>query len=285
MRRPGREDAWTKSIKSNLINGHTEEDYFCSAHGAWAGLVDKGLITAHSGHLLRDWIYRLQHLYIVQKDCKCSEGLDAEKFDTKQILDTRFDVKGILIQNMGRDLQFRSPWCCQAKDNGGHPGICQKCYGYDPATGKLPDIGLPVGILAAQALGERISQETIKSFHTGGITQKEKKGLALVQYLRKAFSTSKTIKNSSTASRKLQKIFEQFSSGSCPNLIHFEVILRGYRSDENINDFLIRLADSQATSKIADIAIKNSMDDLYGVVGRIVSGRLIDTGPKGVIDG
>ena len=83
MRRPGREDAWTEPIKSNLINGHTEEDYFFSAHGARAGLVDKGLITAHSGHLLRDWIYRLQHLYIVQEDCGSSEGLDADKFDTR----------------------------------------------------------------------------------------------------------------------------------------------------------------------------------------------------------
>jgi len=139
--------------------------------------------------------------------------------------------------------------------------------------------------LAAQALGERISQETLKSFHTGGIAHKEKKGLALVQYLRKAFSVSAKIKNTSNTSRKLKEIFEQFPSGSRPNLIHFEVILRGYRSDENINGLLRKIANSQAASKVVDMAIKNSMDDLYGVVGRIVSGRLIDTGPKGVING
>ena len=176
MRRPGREDLPTEPIESNLIDGHTEEDYFRSAHGARAGLVDKGLITAHSGYLFRDWIYLLQHLYIVQEDCGSSQGLDAEKFNKRQIIDTRFDVKGNLIRTTENGLQFRSPWTCQAKDDGGHPGICQKCYGYDPATCKLPDIGLPVGILAAQALGERISQGTLKSFHTGGVAQKEKKG-------------------------------------------------------------------------------------------------------------
>jgi len=139
--------------------------------------------------------------------------------------------------------------------------------------------------LAAQALGERISQETLKSFHTGGTAQKEKKGLALVQYLRTAFSTSKKLTDRSSASNKLQEIFMQFPSGSRPNLIHFEVILRGYKSDDNINGFLTNIANSQAASTLVDLAINNSKDDLYGMIGRIVSGRLIDTGPKGAIDG
>ena len=282
MRRPGREDVLTEPIQSNLINGHTEKDYFCSAHGARAGLVDKGLITAHSGHLLRNWIYRLQHLYIVQKDCGSTEGLDANKFDTEQILDFRFDLKGFLIKNIERGIQFRSPWTCKAKDAGGHPGICQKCYGHDPATGKLPDIGLPVGILAAQALGERISQETLKSFHTGGTAQIEKKGLVLVKYLRNAFK--KNLKDNSSASIMLQEIFEEFPRAGHPCLIHFEVILKAYKLGGNINSFLSKIADSQASSRIANIAFKNSKDDLYGVIELIVSGRLIDTGPKGVID-
>jgi len=285
MRRPGRDDALSEPIKTNLINGHTEKDYFYSAHGARAGLVDKGLITAHSGQLLRDLIYRSQHLYIVQNDCGCLGGLDGEKFDAEQILDARFDVKGILIKNLDKDLQFRSPWTCSAKDEEGHHGICQKCYGYDPATRGLPDIGLPIGILAAQALGERISQETLKSFHTGGVAQKEKKGLALVQYLRTAFSTSKKLTDRSSASRKLQEIFTQFPSGSRPKLVHFEVILRGYKSDDNINGLLSKIASSQAASTVVDLAINNNKDDLYGMIPRIVSGRLIDTGPKGAIDG
>jgi len=285
MRRPGRMDVLTEPIKSNLINGHTEADYFLTAHGARAGLVDKGLITAHSGQLLRDWIYLLQHLYIVQKDCGANEGLDAENFDAVQILDSRFDLKGMLIQNIDKGLQFRSPYICTAKDGHGNVGICQKCYGYDPATGNLPDIGLPVGILAAQALGERVSQETLKSFHTGGIAEKEKKGFELVQYLRETFLASKKIISNPIASKSLKEIFEQFPSGSRPNLIHFEVILRGYKPDKNNNDFLCQIAKSQTVSKVVNMAIKNRMDDLHGVIGRIISGRMIDTGPKGVIDG
>ena len=283
MRRPGREDVLTESIQSNLIKGHTEKDYFCSAHGARAGLVDKGLITAHSGSLFRYWIYLLQHLYIVQKDCGCAEGLDADKFDKEQILGSRFDLKGFLVENVEKGIRFRSPWTCQAKDAGGHPGICQKCYGLDPSTGQLPEMGLPIGILAAQALGERISQGTLKAFHTGGAAQKEKEGFVLIEYLRNSFK--KNLKDNSSASIIIQEIFTQFPQSGLPCLIHFEVLLRGYKSKKNINGFLSKIADSQAPSNIADIAIKNSMDDLYGVIGRIVSGRLIGTGPKGVIDG
>ena len=194
----------------------------------------------------------------------------------------RFNLNGMLIQNMDKGIQFRSLYTCTAKDRCGHPGICQKCYGCDPATGDLPDIGLPVGILAAQALGERISQETLKSFHEGGVEQKEKKGLELVKYLRKKFSATKTIKRTSTSAKKLKKVFEQFPSGSRPHLIHFEVILRGYKSDEN-NNLLAQMAKSQTMSKIVDMAIKNRMDDLHGAIGRIISGQMVDTGPTGVI--
>ena len=185
MRRPGRDDEFTKPIESCLLDGHSEGEYLCSAHGARAGLVDKGLITSYSGYFLRDLIFRLQHLYIVEEDCRTSKGLIADNVDHDQIAGTRFGLDGDLVNAITKDTPSRSPLTCTAKDSLNHAGICQKCYGLDPATGKLPEIGLPVGILAAQAIGERVSQETLKSFHTGGKVETEKKGLALVQYLTK----------------------------------------------------------------------------------------------------
>ena len=74
MRRPGRDDELTEPIESCLLSGHTEREYLCSAHGARAGLVDKGLITSYSGYFLRNLIFRLQHLYIVEEDCRTSKG-------------------------------------------------------------------------------------------------------------------------------------------------------------------------------------------------------------------
>jgi len=282
MRRPDSKDDLTESIESCLMGGHTEGEYLCSAHGARAGLVDKGLITAYSGHLLRDLIYRLQHIYVVEKDCRTSNGLNAEELDQKQILNSRFGMDGLLIKELTKDTIFRSPLTCQANDVGNHPGICQKCYGYDPATGYLPEIGVPVGILAAQAIGERVSQETLKSFHTGGKKEIEKKGSVLVGYLRKMFSDKTKDKVGEVG--KLNDIYNQFPSSGRPSLVHFEVILLGYKTKKEKHDFLSKFAHSQAPRFFFNMAVKGARDDLYDVVSRIVSGRMINTGPKGEHD-
>ena len=57
-----------------------------------------------------------------------------------------------------------SPLTCEA-----HRGICQRCYGRIPATGKLVKLNEAVGIIAAQSIGEPGTQLTMRTFHTGGV--------------------------------------------------------------------------------------------------------------------
>lgn len=47
-------------------------------------------------------------------------------------------------------------------------GICAKCYGRNLATQKPVSIGDPVGIIAAQSIGEPGTQLTLRTFHIGG---------------------------------------------------------------------------------------------------------------------
>ena len=44
----------------------------------------------------------------------------------------------------------------------------QRSYGIDMATGKLVDIAQPVGVIAAQSVGEPGTQLTLRTFHAGG---------------------------------------------------------------------------------------------------------------------
>jgi DNA-directed RNA polymerase beta' subunit len=278
MRRPGMDNDQTEPIESCLIKGHSVKDYLISAHGARAGLVDKGLITAHSGHLLRDWIYWFQNIYIVENDCKTSKGMMPDKIEKNQLLKFRFDKNGALIEKIHDDTLFRSPLTCNAKDSENHRGICQKCYGINPATGDLPTIGLPVGILAAQAVGERVSQETLKSFHEGGRKEDQKKGLTLVKYLRDMFPPEN--KSADSEVEKLIEIYKHFSESSRPSLVHFEVILLGYKLKKFTNSILGDMAKSQAPSNLLKMAVKTSNDNLFTAVSKIVSGRITNTGPK-----
>ena len=47
--------------------------------------------------------------------------------------------------------------------------ICQLCYGWSLAQGKLVSVGETVGVIAAQSIGEPGTQLTMRTFHTGGV--------------------------------------------------------------------------------------------------------------------
>lgn len=47
-------------------------------------------------------------------------------------------------------------------------GLCRKCYGADPSTGRYPSPGHPAGVIAAQSIGEPGTQLTLSAFHKGG---------------------------------------------------------------------------------------------------------------------
>jgi DNA-directed RNA polymerase subunit beta' len=47
-------------------------------------------------------------------------------------------------------------------------GVCQMCYGMDLSTGNIVEMGLAVGIIAAQSIGEPGTQLTMRTFHYGG---------------------------------------------------------------------------------------------------------------------
>lgn len=60
-------------------------------------------------------------------------------------------------------VKMRSPVYCKQP-------CCRKCYGRDIAAGtELPEIGRPVGFIAAQAIGEPGTQLTMKNFQKGGV--------------------------------------------------------------------------------------------------------------------
>ncbi|MEQ1932266.1 MAG: DNA-directed RNA polymerase subunit beta' [Fimbriimonadaceae bacterium] len=61
-------------------------------------------------------------------------------------------------------VQIRSPLTCELDH-----GICAKCYGIDLSSSKLVEVGVAVGIIAAQSIGEPGTQLTMRTFHTGGV--------------------------------------------------------------------------------------------------------------------
>ena len=70
--------------------------------------------------------------------------------------------------NNAETVPVRSPLTCLHFQNL-REDICQLCYGWSLAHGRLVSIGEAVGIIAAQSIGEPGTQLTMRTFHTGGI--------------------------------------------------------------------------------------------------------------------
>ncbi len=58
---------------------------------------------------------------------------------------------------------MRSVLSCESRH-----GVCALCYGYNLSEQKLVDIGEPIGVIAAQSIGEPGTQLTLRTFHIGG---------------------------------------------------------------------------------------------------------------------
>ncbi len=178
--------------KSNYRQGLSVFEYFTSARGARKGVADKALKTADAGYLTRRLVDVAHDVIIRMEDCETEESLEYDiaknSFNTarekllgrivaenilepkgrkvivkKGTLLTEEQVTQILKAGVAQ-VAARSPLSCAARY-----GICAACYGFDLTTRELVKIGTPVGVVAAQAIGEPGTQLTMRTFHTGGI--------------------------------------------------------------------------------------------------------------------
>jgi DNA-directed RNA polymerase subunit beta' len=91
----------------------------------------------------------------------------ADPFTAEPIAEANAEIEEELasaIQDAGIErVKIRSVLTCASRR-----GVCAKCYGRDLATGKLVELGLAVGVVAAQSIGEPGTQLTMRTFHIGG---------------------------------------------------------------------------------------------------------------------
>ncbi len=192
----GGADVIETPIKSNFKQGLTVLEYFISTHGARKGLADTALKTADAGYLTRRLVDVAQNAIITMDDCGTNRGVHmtflkegnevvqtlAERiqgrYAAEDIIDPTSPTGKILvyageeisnkmartIQNTGMtSVHVRSVLTCEADR-----GLCAKCYGRNLATLKPVVMGDPVGVIAAQSIGEPGTQLTLRTFHIGG---------------------------------------------------------------------------------------------------------------------
>ena len=181
-------------ITSNFREGLTVLQYFISTHGARKGLADTALKTADSGYLTRRLVDVAQDVIISQIDCGTLDGIESRAIvESGEIIEPLRDriVGRVTLEDINdpfsgesiataselitedlastiedsgvEKVKIRSVLTCAARR-----GVCAKCYGRDLGTGELTELGLAVGVVAAQSIGEPGTQLTMRTFHIGG---------------------------------------------------------------------------------------------------------------------
>jgi DNA-directed RNA polymerase subunit beta' len=194
-------------IKANFREGLSVFEYFISTHGGRKGLVDTALKTADSGYLTRRLIDVALDLSVTEHDCGTTDGIHIDLAATEGslkrvkkailgrtlaqdvvkdgeiVLRIHDEIDNIVAEQIHQlgltDLKVRSVLTCKTLG-----GACSKCYGWDLASGRMSQVGDPVGVVAAQSIGEPGTQLTMRTFHTGGIAGRDiTMGLPMVEML------------------------------------------------------------------------------------------------------
>ncbi|MCL2110260.1 DNA-directed RNA polymerase subunit beta' [Microgenomates group bacterium] len=174
--------------KSNFRGGLTIFEYVTSARGSRKGLTDSALKTADAGYLTRRLVDVAHDCIVRESDCGTSEhivlnresrpdvfanrilgrtvaediALEKEVIKVGEVID--YEMADKIAASKINEVSVYSPLTCRASH-----GLCAKCYGWDFATREKVQLGTPVGIIAAQSIGEPGTQLTMRVKHSGGI--------------------------------------------------------------------------------------------------------------------
>ncbi len=178
--------------KSNYRQGLSVFEYFTSSRGARKGVADRAIKTADAGYLTRRLVDVAHDVIIRAAECSDKAGmvlplpadslsaansrfvgrmLAAKVVDpkTKKVIAAEGEyleenLLKIMVSAGITSLAVYSPLTCKSRF-----GTCGRCYGWDMTTRRPVEPGVPVGVVAAQSIGEPGTQLTMRTFHSGGI--------------------------------------------------------------------------------------------------------------------
>ncbi len=194
-------------IKSNFREGLSIFEYVASARGSRKGLTDSALKTANAGYLTRRLVDVSHDMIVREEDCGTKKGVTVVAVDPERTasfadrLVGRTAVEAIIgkdkktivkaneeiseeqaleiVRNDIEEAVVRSAITCELRY-----GICAACYGWDFSVKRRVALGVPVGVVAAQSIGEPGTQLTMRVRHFGGVVMSDvTQGLPRVEEL------------------------------------------------------------------------------------------------------
>ena len=176
-------------IRSSYTGGLSSLEAFVATRGARKGLIDTALKTADSGYLTRRLVDVAQDVFTVEDAEGDDEGYAIYRSETEETmidfsnrLAGRYAAETIpghvnkdelitreIADSIDDDESVQSVKIQSVLSTNNLNGIPQRSYGVDMSTGKLVGNHQPVGVIAAQSVGEPGTQLTLRTFHNSGV--------------------------------------------------------------------------------------------------------------------
>lgn len=157
-------------ITKSFSEGLTPADAWVAGTEARKNAVLSNISVVEPGDLAKILINNMGDKLVTMPDCGTKNGVVMSATDP-HVVDRFEAVTNRLITPQlasklaadGKEIVVRSPMTCEAPH-----GVCQKCQGLSPA-GQLHTIGTNVGMRAAQALSEPLTQFSLNAKHGGRV--------------------------------------------------------------------------------------------------------------------
>ena len=176
-------------IRSSYTEGLSSLEAFVATRGARKGLIDTALKTADSGYLTRRLVDVAQDVFTVADEAGDDDGFAIYRSETEETmvdfsnrLAGRYAAETIpghvnkdqlitreIADAIDDDETIDSVKIQSVLSTNNLEGIPQRSYGLDMATGELVKTHQPVGVIAAQSVGEPGTQLTLRTFHNSGV--------------------------------------------------------------------------------------------------------------------
>ncbi len=175
-------------IRSSYKKGLSSLESFVATRGARKGLIDTALKTADSGYLTRRLVDVSQDVFTVADEAGDDDGFAIYRSESAlTMIDfgnrlfgryTAEDIPGHVAKDqlitraianaIEADAEVTSVKIQSVLSTKNLRGIPRKSYGIDMAKGSLVAAAQPVGVIAAQSVGEPGTQLTLRTFHLSG---------------------------------------------------------------------------------------------------------------------
>ncbi len=191
-------------IKSNYITGLDPLEYFTGTRGTRKALIDIALKTADAGYLTRRLVDVSQDVFTVDEDVE-DPGIAMWRIDAEDIgvsyahrLSGRYAAENVgkyvkqgelitqeIAASIEADVKLDGVRIMSVLSCTNVRGVSRKSYGIDPATGKLVNNHHPIGVIAAQSIGEPGTQLSLDSKHRSGavVADDSAQGLSRIEEL------------------------------------------------------------------------------------------------------